>query len=181
MAECRAAVVAAYEWFTHARTVDQFENVKAKGIPLAWPEAAFPPAELLEALGKAGQNIICLSIFPKNSILHLDKGHSSVFKMALQRDALPLRVGLDCTFGGTYDCASTMRASKPDASLGEIFLAVVRNREVVITFDAIRPDVLRICPKAEPDAPHEKWPRLVDTDFEEAAIFKPDLLGNVRL
>ena len=132
-------------------------------------------------LGEAGRNIICLSIFPKNNALLLNKGGSSLFKLALHREALPPRIGLDCTFGGTYDCSLAMLAKDPDASLGKIFLAMVKDREVVISFDAIGPNVLRVCPKAEPNAPHEKWPRQIDTNLNDVAIFNPDLIGNVQL
>jgi hypothetical protein len=91
MADGHAAVVAAYEWFTHASEVRHFERIKANGLQLAWPDGAFDVAEIIEAYGRAGQNIICVSIYPKPSILLLNKGGASLFKMALHRDALPPR------------------------------------------------------------------------------------------
>src|SRR5712664_2783694 len=70
--------------------------------------------ELLQVLGPAGMNIICLSIYPKPSMLLLNKGGANLFKMALHREALPGRVGLDFTFGGTYADAQRMSQDNPD-------------------------------------------------------------------
>jgi hypothetical protein len=179
MAEGHAAVVAAYEWFTHASEVRHFQTVKKTGLQLAWPDGAFDVAEIIDAYGRAGQNIICLSVYPKPSTLLLNKGGASLFKMALHRDALPARVGIDCTFGGTYAVASQLRRHNPGKTPREIFLAMVRHREIVISFDPIPASVLRVCPKSAPDAPPSEWPMLVDTDFADVAIFGPDLLGNV--
>jgi hypothetical protein len=179
MADGHAAVVAAYEWFTHASEVRHFERIKANGLLLGWPDGAFDVAEIIEAYGRAGQNIICLSIFPKSSILLLNKGDASLFKVALPRDSLPPRVGIDCTFGGTYAIASQMKRDFPERTRGEMFLAIVKDREIVISFDAIPASGLRVCPKAAPGAPPWEWPTLVDTDFADAAIFGPDIQGNV--
>src|SRR5471030_1050752 len=148
MADGHAAVVAAYEWFTHASEVRHFERIKANGLQLAWPDGAFDVAEIIEAYGRAGQNIICVSIYPKPSILLLNKGGASLFKMALHRDALPPRVGIDCTFGGTYAVASQLKRDNLERTRGEIFMAMVRGREIVISFDAIPASALQVCPKA---------------------------------
>lgn len=180
MAEGRAAVVAAYEWFTHARTEDQFETIKMNGIPLSWPGGPVPQIQL-DALGSDGNRIICLSTYPKHTPLLLNKGGARMFKLALHRDAMPERVALDCTFSGTYEQAANLRAANPVVSRGAIFLDIVRNREVIVTFDTIPPAVLRVCPQTAPDASPWDWPMLVNTDVADVAFFEPDLVGNVSV
>lgn len=178
MRDGRAALIEAYEWFTHARVVAQFDHIKANGIPLAWPDGAIPPPELLEVLGPSRPDIICLSVYPKTRPVLINKA-APMFKMGLCRDALPNRVGVDCTFGGTYELAARKRADNPKLSRAEIFLETVRDREVVISFDTIPADALRVCSSRGLDAPPAEWPRLVDTKLKDVALFKPDLVGNV--
>jgi hypothetical protein len=105
----------------------------------------------------------------------------SMFKMAIHRDALPKRIGLDCTFGGTFECAAAMRARNPNLSRGQVFLAMVTNREVVISYDAIPAADLRVCTEALRDNSPSDWPPLLGADLKNVEIFKPDLVGNVQL
>jgi hypothetical protein len=176
MKEGHAAVVAAYEWFTHASSVDLFDKIKAEGLALRNPGGA--EDEVLHVLGEAGRHIVCLSVYPKTSVMHLNKG-KPLFKVALQRNDLPERVGIDSTFGGTYAAAHRMKQDQPDLTRAEVFLAMVKDRTVVVSYDPIPASALRVCPKAAHDAPPREWPMLSVTNFADVAIFEPDFFGNV--
>ena len=182
MTEGHGAVVATWEWFTHASARRDLERIKAKGIELKWPDGGFPPEELIAVRGYNHKEIVCLSIYPKNNTVLLSKG-DWLFKMALHRDDLPKSVGIDCTFGSTYEMAARWREEQSAASDGDIFREVVRNREVVISYEPIAPGVLRVCPEAAPDAPLSEWPRLVDTVLDDVALFGPpdDVMGYVAV
>jgi hypothetical protein len=176
MKEGHAAVVAAYQWFTHASTVDQFEQIKAEGLGLRNPGGV--EEEVVHVLGDAGRHIVCLSVYPKRSTMLINKG-SALFKMALHRDALPERVGMDSTFGGTYAEAYRKKQGNPGMTRAKVILAMVKDRDIVVSYDAISAGALRGCPKVAPDAPPWDWPMLAGTDFSEVAIFEPDMIGNV--
>jgi hypothetical protein len=173
MAAGRAAVVGAFEWFTHVGLLSEFDSYKGTGLETRYPggvETLF--AELY------GYDILCLSIFPKPTPLAIAKG-VSMFKMAVHRDDLPRRVGIDCSFGSTYRCAQQLHEADPNKPAADIFLAMVRNREVVISPDGIPATALRVCPKAAPDAPPSEWPMLLSTDISDVSMLEPDLGGNV--
>lgn len=178
MKEGHAAVVAVYEWFTHASTVDRFEQIKAEGLGLNNPGGA--EEEVLHVLGEAGRHIVCLSLYPKTSVMHLNKG-AALFKMAVHRDALPERIGMDSTFGETYASAHHLKHDNPSLTRADVILAMVKDRDIVVSYDALPASALRVCPKVAPDAPPWEWPMLADTDFSEVAIFEPDLIGNVAV
>ena|ERR1043166_3759465 len=103
MTEARTATNGAYGWFTHARTADQFAAIQNDGLKPTWPQSHMTPQEVIDAIGDDGKNIICLSPYPKNTPLLLNKGGKSAFKLALPANKLPVRVGVDWSFGGTWD------------------------------------------------------------------------------
>jgi hypothetical protein len=172
MAEGWTAVTERWKWFTHASARRDFDLFRANGIEPRWPDGGIPPDELLDARGREGLAIVCLSVYPKNNGVLLSKG-DWLFKMAVHRDDLPRSVGIDCTFGGTYANAAQLRAQRPDLSVGDIFRATVYDREVVITYERVPPEVLRVCPKTAPDAPLSEWPRIVDCNVDDVALFGP--------
>jgi hypothetical protein len=180
----RTAVVNKFEWFTHASCIGNFESIQRFGIKPSRPGdngATFKGQDEIEAfLGRAGLDVVCLSPYPKSILLSLNKG-DDMFKVALNRDSLPERVGIDCSYGGTYCCAERMHADMPNMAYTDIFLAMVQKTEVIVTFDAIPPDVLRVCPKVTPNAPIVKWPMLVQVDKGDVEIFYRDRIGNVLI
>jgi hypothetical protein len=181
MAEGRAAVVGRWEWFTHGAPQSAFAEIKAKGIEPRWPDGSFDIPELIDARGKTGQAIVCLSPIPKTRTIPICKNEWA-FVMAVHRDDLPQEIGIDCTFGGTYEQAARWRTQHPGASAGDIFAESVRDREVVVSFVTIRPEIVRVCPKAQRDAPFQDWPRIVDVELADVALFgPPDLMGCVRI
>jgi hypothetical protein len=179
MAECRARVLIHYEWFTHGRTIDQFDSVRANGILPSQPDTVCVPTEVIEARGESGRQIICLSIHPKTRPMHLNKNGARAFKVALHD--LPKAIGLDWSFGGTFDDAQNMRECEPSRPIADIFLAIVKDREVVVTYEPIPASALRVCTKATINKPPSEWPPLVETDFDEVAQFEPDFVGNIAL
>jgi hypothetical protein len=183
MAECCAALVGKYEWFTHGRGVDWYEDVKANGIAPRTPRNTLRvEEEPLAALGEDGKRIVCLSPYPKTRPMHLHLGGMNAFKVALHRDDFPARPGLDWSMDHTWSVPDNLKHDFPDASLGEIFAEVVRMREVVASYDPLPPGVLRVCTKPLIERPPAEWPRLIDTGLADVAQFEPDKVqGYIQL
>jgi hypothetical protein len=175
MDEGRAAVVGRHEWFTHAGLLRDFDLFKAGGLQLRNPQGVDP---LFAQLCRP--EIVCLSIFPKRNSIVLNKG-GPMFKMAVHRDDLPDRIGIDCSFGATYAQAQMLHEQNTTRPRGEIFLEMVWNREVIISLDPISPGMLRVCPKGAPDSAPSEWPMLAATEAPDVAVFLPDIMGNVWL
>jgi len=153
------AVQAAFKWWTHASARRNFEDIKANGQRPRWPDGGITPDELVAVRGDGGRGIVCLSPYPKTRTMQLSKG-DWLFKMAVESGDLPGLVGIDCTFGGAYQRAASLRGKNPDMSRGEIFLHVVRWAEVLVIFERIAPEFLRVCPQAAASAPFSEWPRI---------------------
>ena len=166
-----------FEWFTHASTIDRFEAIQTQGIVRGWPGGAEGRDEIVATLGQEGLSIVCLSPYPKTIPLFLNKGGASLFKMALNRDTIPARVGIDLTFGGTYSRAANMKATNAQMSDA---VCTPRHGPRSGSYSDIRshpPHVLRVCSKAAPDVPPAKWPMLVDVGRDDIAIFHRTLLA----
>jgi len=181
MADGWAAVVEQWEWFTHGAPQSAFSHIKEKGIEPRWPDGSFDIEELIGARGRDGQAIVCLTPIPKTRSVSICK-NEDVFVMAIHRDDLPREIGIDCTFGGTYEQAAQWRAERPNATAAEIFRESVRDREVVVSFVTIRPEIIRVCPKAAPGALFADWPIITSIELADASLFgPPDLMGCVRI
>jgi hypothetical protein len=175
----RAAVVERYEWFIHATPLCKFPSIQATGLEPRQPEASHPIAEVLAAR-ENGQKIVCLSPHPRRHPLLLNKGEGvRLFKVAVHRDDLPASVGVDWSFGGTTELAADL--AEGNDKLAEIFLRVIEDREVILSYEPIPASALRVFPKANPALPPSEWPMLMDTELADVAELKPDLVGNVAV
>jgi hypothetical protein len=181
MTEARTAAIGAYGWFTHSRTTEQFDTIQKDGLEPTWPQSHMTPQEVIDAIGDGGKNIICLSPYPKKTPLLLNKGGKSAFKLAVPANKLPARVGVDWSFGGTWDLTISNHRYMNGAPLGQVFLSVLRSREVIISYDAIPAADMKVCTEALRDKPPSDWPDLVGVAFKDVAIFEPDDFGNISL
>jgi hypothetical protein len=181
MAEVRSAAMIGFAWYTHARTTDQYATIQSEGIRPTWPQSNVTPQEVIDAIGTDGKNIICLSPYPKKTILMLNKGGNCVFKLAIQANKLPARLGIDWSFGGTWDLTNTNRRLRPDLSRADVFMSILRSREVIVSYDPVPAVDLRVCTEVLRNNPPSDWPPLVGTDLKDVAIFSPDLIGNIAL
>jgi hypothetical protein len=172
MSDGLKAVQTAFDWWTHASARRDFEDIKVNGLRPRWPDGGIPPDELVAVRGYGGRDIVCLSPHPKMRVMPLSKG-DWLFKMAVQSGDLPGLVGIDCTFGDAYRDAAGLRGKYPDMPRGEVFLRMVRKTEVLVTFERIAPEFLRVCPKAEPNAAFSEWPRIVDVEIGDLELLGP--------
>jgi hypothetical protein len=80
--------------------------------------------------------------------------------LAIFRDDLPRRIGLDFSQMGAYGLADVLRKERPDRPAVEIFVEVARRQGSIIGFDPVPPSTLRAfvggCPPHNPVA----WPLL---------------------
>jgi hypothetical protein len=181
MAAAHAVLISKYEWFVHATIADVFTKVKGCGLQPRLPETGHPWPEVLQQLGCGGSNIICLSPYPRNQILLLNKGGKSVFKLALHCDALPRRIGFDWSLMGTRQRSCDMRRSSTSLLDEQIFLRMIQNSESVVSYDPIAASVLRVCPEDARESHPATWPLLTDSSSDDIAIFAPDIVGNVSI
>jgi hypothetical protein len=181
MRAARTALGAAFEWFTHAAPVELYERLQRTGLEPRQPETACVPKEVLDAFGREGAKIVCLSPFPKRTPLLLNKGGRSLCKLAAPFGAILERIGVDWSFGDTWELADRLSRDGPGLPDERVFMEVVRDREVVVSCDPLTAPALRVCPKNAPLSHPSQWPILIETAVAEVQIFEPDIIGNVPL
>jgi hypothetical protein len=145
---------------------------QVNGLRPRWPDGGIAPDELVAVRGDGGRDIVCLSSYPKTRAMLLSKG-DWLFKIAVKSGDLPSLVGIDCTFGGAYQDAAGLRSKYPEMSRGEIFARTVRATEVLVIFERIAPEFLRVCPNAAPNAPFSEWRRIEDVGTGDVELFGP--------
>jgi len=175
----RAALVDNYEWFTHAARTRDFKDIQKGSLRPRIPGCAVP-SELTRVIGASSENILCLQPYPKLRPMHLGK-LEPMFKMAISRDLLPERNGVDWSFGGYLQDLCARRRAHPDWPPERVFLEHVRCNESLVSYDEIPASALRVCPMSAPNSPPSDWPELMRTKREDIHELYPDALGNVRV
>jgi hypothetical protein len=179
MAAARAALVDNYEWFTHASRMDAFERIKEEGLQPRNPGCP-TPTEVGQILGSGSDNILCLQPYPKKGILNLARD-APLFKMAVSRDFLPRRIGVDWSFGPWRETLCNIRSAHPDWPIERVLLEHVRRYEFLASYDEIPASALRVCPNSAPDSSPCDWPEMMHTRRETAHQLLPDVLGNIQV
>ncbi len=158
MAAARTAVSETYAWFTHGSAVANFEKIKEHGLRLSNPYMRGQLTELVEdPAQQPSGSVICLQPFPKTRPLPVP---GPACKLALNRDALPERIGIDYSFGGALDLLQKLHRQHPDWPVDRIFMEVVKCHEALVSYDPIPAGALRVCPAANPNLPPQEWPAL---------------------
>jgi hypothetical protein len=146
MATAHRVLTQNYAWFTHASHVRNFDLIREKGLLPANPGAE-PPVEVIQSIASGG-HIICLQVVPKLNYLPVP---GPAFKLALPREVLPTRIGVDWSFGDWRQYLHTIQ--KNHMELDRIVLEHVRTLESFVSYNQIPAHALRLCPRRDPNLP----------------------------
>ena len=154
-----AALISRYEWFLHRSACGNFESIQTTGLE---PRKPYYPSYVLSDLelslfGENGRNIVCVT--PLGTQMNLSRPR---FCVAVHRDHLPNRLALDFSFPDTWGKAARLKATSPELSDIDIFLAVVREAGSVACYDPVPPASLRVWVKGAPKNCPQEWPQLSD-------------------
>jgi hypothetical protein len=158
----RDALGMAYKWFIHVTPLDRVQSICQRGL---LPHADAATNDFVRRhIGGCGE-IVC---FHPLGALMVPGGTaaSPLVTLAIVRDDLPLRIGVDFSQMGAYGLAEELRKDRSERSAAEIFVEVARRLGSIISFDAVRPSALRAfvggCPPHNPLT----WPLLVNVRDE---------------
>jgi hypothetical protein len=172
-AAARQALMASFDWFLHASHIRNFAAIRGHGLLPREPGMRAPP-EVVQALGRPGNEIVCLRPVPTSGVMPVG---GPAFILALHQEALPARVGIDWSFGDWREYTQRIRRQHVDWQGGDVLVELVRLLDTFASYDRISVDALRICPVNAPFSPPENWPALNETDFADAHAVNADLDG----
>ncbi|ESY72776.1 hypothetical protein X743_14445 [Mesorhizobium sp. LNHC252B00] len=153
-----------HSWYLHASDPANFEDIKAGGLETRFPGGSVPDI-VKDRFGTTAKQVLCLR--PIGTEDPTGSRSSERFLLAVERNFLPLSIGLDWSFVGTWTLPDILRADDPKMTDDEIFYEVVRRRGSVLSYDGIPASNIRVwCKGSGCDAP-STWPRLVASTISD--------------
>lgn len=156
--EMRRALGLRYRWFCHVTPLKNVTAIRRRGLEPRSDSA--PPDIVRRYMGPNAANIICLCPLGADDVGPPVQDGTRVC-LAIERDALPMRLGLDWSFGGTLQRAEDVARDNAGMSPVDVFLAVVHSRGSLVAYDPIPENAIRAFVRGS--QPHHilTWPALV--------------------
>lgn len=165
----------AHEWFQHYGSAADLKEIRRQGLrPMpkepasGYSEHAEGAARCLAIPGAPIPKILCLSIEPRRSFLVLN---DTRVLLVVRASALPRRLGFDWSF--EFAMLKTEQAFSQHSIPQRAFASAVLASEVLVAYDAIPPDALRVKRVVDVRSNPQSWPLLIQADDDEIEQFAP--------
>lgn len=165
MPSMRQALGQRFYWFCHVTLLDSVGSIRKTGlVPKADKDV------VRHYIGGTASERICLSPFGAKSVGPPVQEGTKVC-LAIAREALPARLGLDWSFDGGLGIASVLRSENPARDAASIFVESVDRWGSIVVYDPIPSEAIKAFAKG--CAPHNlsRWPLLGDTTDEDLVTF----------
>jgi hypothetical protein len=153
----RRALGLRFRWYYHVSPIGNADSIRQNGLVANVDKEA--PSEVKKHLGNTCSKIICLNPLGSDVVPPAVQQRPYLC-VAICREALPLRVGLDWSYDGAFGIAEGMRLREPGRNAGDIFAESAQRWGSVVSYDPITAAALRACTKG--CLPHDPkhWPML---------------------
>ena len=146
-----------FKWYYHVTPVKNIPSIRESGL---LPKADMvAPEVVVKYLGRTASEIICLNPLGADSTPPaVQEGPFAC--LAICREALPLRIGLDWSHGGGFGIAEVLRAEQPTRPANSIFVESAKRWGSIVGYDPIPAASLKVY--ARGCMPHNsaQWPLL---------------------
>jgi hypothetical protein len=171
MAAIHAALCRRYSWFEHAGRFDRYRSYQADGLQPRDPYRDDDGSKTETTTIETTRLVVCLR--PIDSFQSEPKRGDRQFLMAVCSSDLPLRIGMDLSHTSTTDTATDQRRLHPTWSNASIFIDLAHRLGTFVSYDLIRPSVIRVFADGSSRYDPETWPLLVDTDERSVVTAGP--------
>lgn len=158
-------------WFTHYSSVPaSFKKIQMEGLRPCYPGGTTPD-EVLEAMGDAGRQILCL--YPVGaSIVQLvpSQPQRPLFLVAVRGNDLPAKVGLDWSYDYSWNLGKTLH-SESVLTKDEIVFDVARRSGSIACYSGIDPGNLRVKARRNTADDFDQWPKIQDVTENDLFIW----------
>ena len=173
MASARAAIANARRWFVHVTSYDSVSEITRVGLRPTNPGlASGSPVEVDEdvaaAIGIGADEILCLMPMPSQDTR--PKRDIPQVAMAVDGSDLPMRIGVDWSYGGCLTLVDVLVRESPTSPLPSIFVEVALRRGSIVSYDIIPATAVRVRTKGAPANDPSQWPLLSDANPADLEI-----------
>lgn len=157
MPAMRMALGHQFQWYYHVTPLKNIASIRTEGLLPKRDKAA--PDLVAKYVGETASDIICLNPLGADVVPQPVQG--GLFAcLAICREALPHRIGLDWSYDGGFEIAEVLKAENPARLASGIFVESIKRWGSVIAYDPIPAASLRAyCRNCMPHDP-ARWPFL---------------------
>jgi hypothetical protein len=157
MPAMRMALGRHFKWYYHITPLTNVPSIRAQGL-LPRPDKAASEV-VVKYIGPSASKIICLNPLGANVVPPTVQQGPFVC-LAICRESLPRRVGLDWSYDGGFGIAEVLRAEDGGRSAACIFVESAKRWGSILSYDAIPKEALRVY--VHGCMPHDPklWPML---------------------
>lgn len=168
MASAREALIREHRWFLHVTALQHYDKIKIEGLRRHNPGCA-APALVIERLGATATAVVFFR--PQHSFDTTPQRDPSRVLLAIERDNLPAKIGLDWSYDGCWNLARILNEETPTMTNEHIFCAVVTRWGSVMSYEAIPAVNIRVWTRSSSREDPSGWPYIGDTDRDAVQIF----------
>jgi hypothetical protein len=156
MAFFRTTISNHYLWLMHEAPFDRINTIRREGLQPKLPGGRVPDVVAGAIDGFTG--IVCLN---PNLSRHAQSSYAGlIFRVAVRASDLPARVGLDWSYPHNWDLRNVSEQQIHALGKDGAVLYVVDDTGCVASYDAIPPEVLRVCTIGKHGLFPSTWPLL---------------------
>jgi hypothetical protein len=162
MAAIHAALRRRYGWFEHAGRFDRYRSYQTNGLQPRDPYRDDDGPKVETTTNETARRVVCLR--PIDSFQSEPKRGDRQFLMAVRSSELPPRIGIDLSHASATDTAADQRRLHPTWSNASIFIDLAHRLGSFVSYDLIKPSVIRVFAEGSSRYEPDTWPLLVDAD-----------------
>jgi hypothetical protein len=160
----RAALEEKYPFLVHNTPLCRLSKIREGALICKHPGVVTTPATILNRFG-GRPPVLCLAPPLVDDPWRNLQQHSGDFvKLGIAAKDLPGCLGLDWSFPPRWNLAAVLGRDSQGADAVQVALEVVRRGAVVVTYDDVGPDLLRIWVKGSAIDRPSDWPTLAIAD-----------------
>src|ERR1700687_4080779 len=168
MPAMRLALGRHFKWYYHVSPVGNISSIRERGL---LPKADMTAPEVVaKYIGRTAAAIICLNpLGADRTPPAVQEGQFAC--LAICREALPLRIGLDWSHAGGFGIAEVLRREQPARPANSIFVESAKRWGSIVAYDPIPAASIRAYGRG--CMPHDpaQWPFLKTVKDDQLQTF----------
>jgi len=157
MPAMRMALGGHFKWYYHVTPLRNVQSIRAQGL-LPRPDKA-PSEVVVKYVGRSASEIICLNPLGADVVPPTVQQGPFVC-LAICRESLPRRIGLEWSYDGGFGIAEVLRAEDAARSAASIFVESAKRWVSILSYDAIPKEALHVYGRGCMPHDPKRWPKL---------------------
>lgn len=156
-------------WWSHRTPLDHISSIRDQGIVPQRTEAIWTPKPVEQRFGFNPPVSCFCPVHLSDEWARLSHQKRPLVHLAVQTDDLAFPIGLDWTFPDQWPSAGLISDSDSSLSAPEVFLKAVERAKVLVCYNTIAPEHIRVWLNGNDPKDPSEWPGLRDVPESQIA------------